>query len=80
MPSLLNKTGSIPPYDATYQSVKAVQSSYDAALEQSKDLVVITTGVYHTILLECVYDTYHKLIRQTIKKFFLRYAYYVVEN
>lgn len=80
VPALLAKAKANPPYDATYQAVKVVESSYDTSLEQSRDLVVLTTGVYHIVLLEVVLDVGHVAIQQSIKKFLSRYAYYVVEN
>jgi hypothetical protein len=76
----MSKSGAVPPYDATFQAVKVVESVYNTALEQSEDLVVVTTGVYYTVLMRFVFDGNHRLIGQTIRKFFLRYAYYVVEN
>ena len=47
---------------------------------QIKDTVVLTMGAYHTIMLEFVYGSNHVVKSQVIKKFFLRYSYYVVEN
>jgi hypothetical protein len=62
IPSLMTKSGAVPPYDSTFQAIKAVESSYNTALDQSSDLVIITTGVYHTSLLKFVFDGNHRLI------------------
>lgn len=51
LPQMLSQSGHMAPYDATYQGVKIVRSSYDKDLEKTKDTVLVTMGVYHTIVL-----------------------------
>lgn len=78
LPSHLAKISMAPPYDSTYQAVKVVETDYNPSLLQSKDTVIVTTGTYHTIMMEVVHSYNHLIVRQEIKKIFLRYAYYVV--
>ena len=82
IPARLNQLSMNPPYDATYQAVKVIESSYDKVLLRSTDIVVVTMGVYHSMLLEITYGSNHVITNSTIKitKFFLRYAYYTVTN
>lgn len=42
--------------------------------------MIVTTGVYHILMLEIGYNSGWVLDGVLIKKIFLRYAYYVVEN
>lgn len=81
MPLMLNKIGMNPPYDATYQAVKVIETVYDGSLLQIKDTIVVTMGTYHTMMFEVVYGAANHVIKtQAITKFFLRYSYYVVQN
>lgn len=80
MPQLLSKINMNPPYDATYQAVKVIESTYDSSLLQTSDIVVVTTGTYHTVMLEIVYGANYAVRGQYVRKLFIRYAYYVVQN
>ena len=77
---MLTKSGSSPPYDATYQAVKLLETEVDFSLKKYKDIVAVTTGVYHTILLNIVYDFNGNMMTADIWKFLNRYAYYDVVN
>lgn len=76
---MLNKINMSPPYDATYQAVKVIETGYDPALLQTRDTIVVGTGMYHTLLVEVLYGANWGLVGQWIRKFFIRYAYYVVQ-
>ena len=77
---MLTKHKFAKPYDATFQAVTLARSDFNPTLKKSTDIVIVTTGVYHTLQTSISYDTDHKLLSADITKFYLRYAYYVVEN
>lgn len=80
IPSMLSKAGSAPPYDATFQAVQLLETDADKSLRKYNDMVAVTTGVYHTIILKNVLDFNGNLISSDISKFLIRYAYYEVGN
>ena len=80
IPSLLSKTGAMAPYDATYQAIQVLETDTDFSLKKYTDTVVVTTGVYHTIILKAVFGFDGVLSSAEISKLLTRYAYYVVSN
>lgn len=61
LPTKLNQLSMNPPYDATYQAVKLIESRYDSSLLRSTDTIVVTMGVYHSMLIEATYGSNHVL-------------------
>ena len=80
VPSILSQSDSTPPYDATYQAVKLLETEVYPSLKEYQDIVAVTTGVYHTILLSILYDHNGNILKAEIQKFLNRYAYYEVGN
>lgn len=55
-------------------------TNYNPTLKKSTDVVIVTTGTYHTLQFQISYDLDNKLLSADLTKFYLRYSYYVVEN
>lgn len=53
---MLKNSNTVRPYDSTYQGVKLVKSQYDKDLYETKDYVVVTMGLFHTLYLFIRYD------------------------
>jgi hypothetical protein len=76
----LTKLGKTLPYDATFQGVAVLSSTYDSQLKNTKDNVLLTTGRFHTIQLEIIYDAKASIVSKKVIRFYLRYSYYEVMN
>lgn len=48
---LLTKLGYQLPYDASYQAITKMSSTYDQTLKKTTDKMLLTTGKFHTIQL-----------------------------
>jgi hypothetical protein len=77
---LVNEIKQKLPYDATFQAIILIESIRDAELKKSKDIILLTTGRFHTFQMEFLYDKNGNILSKTITKIYLRYAYYVIQN
>ena len=51
IPAMLTKHKFAKPYDATFQAVTLARADFNPTLKKSTDVVIVTTGVYHTLQL-----------------------------
>lgn len=77
---LLTKLGYQMPYDASYQAITRMSSTYDPTLKKISDKMLLTTGKFHTIELSIDFSIEGTLQDIKITRLYMRYAFYNIQN